>query len=270
MLNGAPLPQRHDAFVTALDSLVRAATGETLDATIAILRGALPTDPAVVAIATRTLASAGHIAGIASLVDDLESRRHRLWKRQGMSGHHADPLIDAAIAERAWRTHPYYASALQRLRITADDNVPTMATSSSWVTHYNPATVKGWTTFRDCGRARARIGTPTAPTLRPLRRPRSQGLERRGRCRNQSAAWPAFRTVRSTPKRSGCRAAVRRRFTTPRPVKASRASVGRWRWLRAGRRIAVGRRSELRQCGRRADATARGGRRGQPGRGRGR
>jgi MoxR-like ATPase len=73
MLNGAPLPQRHDAFVTALDSLVRAATGETLDATIAILRGALATDPAVVAIATRTLASAGHIAGIASLVADLES-----------------------------------------------------------------------------------------------------------------------------------------------------------------------------------------------------
>jgi predicted metal-dependent peptidase len=43
-------------------------------------------------------------------------------------------------------THPYYASALQRLRITADANVPTMATSSAWVTHYNPETVKGWTT----------------------------------------------------------------------------------------------------------------------------
>lgn len=58
--------------------------------------------------------------------------------------HHPDPLISDAI-ESVWATHPYYASALGKLRIVADANVPTMATSASWVTHYNPETVAGWT-----------------------------------------------------------------------------------------------------------------------------
>jgi hypothetical protein len=55
-----------------------------------------------------------------------------------------DPRINAAI-ERTFETHPYYATAVTRLRITPDANVPTMATSAEWVTHYNPATVAGWT-----------------------------------------------------------------------------------------------------------------------------
>lgn len=62
----------------------------------------------------------------------------------GQQGYHSDPLIDSAMAE-AVSTHPYYASALGRLRIVADPSVPTMATSAAWVTHYNPATVAGWT-----------------------------------------------------------------------------------------------------------------------------
>lgn len=61
-----------------------------------------------------------------------------------MTRYHADPLIDSAI-ERAFQTHPYYASAIGRLRIVADERVPTMATSADWVTHYNPATVASWT-----------------------------------------------------------------------------------------------------------------------------
>lgn len=59
-------------------------------------------------------------------------------------GYHSDPLIDRAI-DYAHATHPYYASAIAELRIVADPNVPTMATSAKWVTHYNPATVAGWT-----------------------------------------------------------------------------------------------------------------------------
>jgi hypothetical protein len=57
---------------------------------------------------------------------------------------HPTPAIDAAL-QRAYSTHPYYASALGRLRIVADKSVPTMATSADWVTHYNPETVRGWT-----------------------------------------------------------------------------------------------------------------------------
>ena len=62
----------------------------------------------------------------------------------GRSTYHSDPVISEAI-ERTFRTHPYYASAVQRLRIVADPSVPTMATSHEWVTHYNPTTVAGWT-----------------------------------------------------------------------------------------------------------------------------
>ena len=62
----------------------------------------------------------------------------------GRSAYHSDPVISEAI-ERTFQTHPYYASAVQRLRIVADPNVPTMATSHEWVTHYNPTTVAGWT-----------------------------------------------------------------------------------------------------------------------------
>jgi hypothetical protein len=52
--------------------------------------------------------------------------------------------IDQAL-DAACRSHPYYTTALYRLRLVADPSVPTMATSAAWVTHYNPATVAGWT-----------------------------------------------------------------------------------------------------------------------------
>ena len=66
------LPERHDAFVTALNALTANATTATLPRTIEILTRAITTDPSVVAVATRTLASAGHIAGIAPLVAAIE------------------------------------------------------------------------------------------------------------------------------------------------------------------------------------------------------
>lgn len=53
-------------------------------------------------------------------------------------------LIDAAVRV-IWNRWPYYANAIGSLRIVADPNVPTMATSADWVTHYNPATVAKWT-----------------------------------------------------------------------------------------------------------------------------
>lgn len=72
MLSGErPLPDRQDAFATALGALVAAATPDTLDRTIAILTGAVGTDPATVAVATRDLAARGLIAGIAPLVAAL-------------------------------------------------------------------------------------------------------------------------------------------------------------------------------------------------------
>ncbi len=71
MLDGADLPERHDAFVTAVHNLADAVTADTADRTIAILTVAVAIDPAVVAIATRNLASSGHIAGIAPLVAAL-------------------------------------------------------------------------------------------------------------------------------------------------------------------------------------------------------
>lgn len=59
--------------------------------------------------------------------------------------YHPNPLIDAAIG-RVAKTHPYYVAAItDRLRIVADKNIPTMATSAAWVTHYNPDTLAGWT-----------------------------------------------------------------------------------------------------------------------------
>lgn len=57
---------------------------------------------------------------------------------------HQDPAIDDALYS-AFRSHPYYARSLSALRIVADPAVATMATSKEWVTHYNPATVAGWT-----------------------------------------------------------------------------------------------------------------------------
>lgn len=62
-----------------------------------------------------------------------------------MTRQHTDQRISDAI-ERTWQTHPYYASAISRLRIVADRNVSTMATSKHWVTHYNPDTLNSWTT----------------------------------------------------------------------------------------------------------------------------
>lgn len=74
LLDGSKaLPERHDAFVTALGALTNAATADTLTRTIEILRGAIAIDPSVVAVATRNLAQSGHIAGIASLVADIEA-----------------------------------------------------------------------------------------------------------------------------------------------------------------------------------------------------
>jgi hypothetical protein len=58
---------------------------------------------------------------------------------------HPDARISAAI-EAAYRTHPYYATAIGRLRIIPDAKVATMATSAQWVTHYNPEIVSVWTT----------------------------------------------------------------------------------------------------------------------------
>jgi MoxR-like ATPase len=71
MLDGAELPERQDAFVTALRALSDAITPDTADRTIEILIGAVATDPAVVAIAARAIATKGHIAGIAPLVAAL-------------------------------------------------------------------------------------------------------------------------------------------------------------------------------------------------------
>ena len=74
LLSGAkPLPERQDAFVTALDALVTAVTSDTLDRTIAILIEAVPTDPSAVATVTRKLAASGSIAGIAPLVAALQA-----------------------------------------------------------------------------------------------------------------------------------------------------------------------------------------------------
>ena len=52
--------------------------------------------------------------------------------------------LDDAISA-ACRAHPYYTTAIWRLRFVPDPTVPTMATSANWVTHYNPATLAGWT-----------------------------------------------------------------------------------------------------------------------------
>jgi hypothetical protein len=71
MLDGAELPTRHDAWVTALGNLVEESHEETRERTIAILIGAVPTDPAAVALLTKRLARRGLIAGIAPLVDAL-------------------------------------------------------------------------------------------------------------------------------------------------------------------------------------------------------
>ena len=67
------LPERQDAFVTALHNLVNAADDDTADRVIEILVGAVPTDPAVVAVATRALASRGYIAGIGPLATALRA-----------------------------------------------------------------------------------------------------------------------------------------------------------------------------------------------------
>lgn len=73
MLNGTPLPERHDAFVTAIANLAASITAETADRTIDILTAAVSTDPGAVAMATREIANTGHIAGIAPLVAALQA-----------------------------------------------------------------------------------------------------------------------------------------------------------------------------------------------------
>jgi hypothetical protein len=74
LLSGArPLPTRQDAFMASLAALVGAVGPETMDRTIELLVGAVAVDPAAVAIAARSLAQGGHIAGIAPLVAALQA-----------------------------------------------------------------------------------------------------------------------------------------------------------------------------------------------------
>lgn len=65
------LPNRPDAFSAAVGALATAATADTLARTIDVLASGIGTDPAIIAQAARTLARAGHIAGIAPLVTAL-------------------------------------------------------------------------------------------------------------------------------------------------------------------------------------------------------
>lgn len=67
----AQLPERTDAFVATITALVDAANDDTLERTIAVLIAAVPRDAAAVSIATRRLAAAGHVAGIAPLATAL-------------------------------------------------------------------------------------------------------------------------------------------------------------------------------------------------------
>lgn len=63
-----PLPTRADAFTTAVGALAQAVTADTLARTIEVLTTGIGTDPAVIAQAARSIAQAGHLAGIAPLV----------------------------------------------------------------------------------------------------------------------------------------------------------------------------------------------------------
>lgn len=69
----AELPTRHDAFVTALQSLTEAVTQDTLPRTLDILTAAVATDPSVVAIVTRRMGQRGFVVGIAGLVATIEA-----------------------------------------------------------------------------------------------------------------------------------------------------------------------------------------------------
>lgn len=74
MLSGArALPERQDAFVTALRSLTDSVTPDTQDRTIELLTAGIVIDAAAVAVATRALAVAQHLAGLAPLVAALEA-----------------------------------------------------------------------------------------------------------------------------------------------------------------------------------------------------
>jgi hypothetical protein len=58
-------------------------------------------------------------------------------------------LVDVATiyeaVNAAQRSHPYYRTGIDSLRLQEDRAVPTMATSAQWVTHYNPDTLATWT-----------------------------------------------------------------------------------------------------------------------------
>lgn len=74
MLAGTvPLPERHDAFVTSLQSLAEAVTTDTLGRTLDILTAAVATDASVVAIVTRKMAQRGFVVGLAGLVATIEA-----------------------------------------------------------------------------------------------------------------------------------------------------------------------------------------------------
>lgn len=74
MLDGSrTLPERPDAFATALGTLSEAVTDDTLDRTIEILVDAVRIDAAQVAAVAVAIARRGHVAGIAPLVDALRA-----------------------------------------------------------------------------------------------------------------------------------------------------------------------------------------------------
>lgn len=67
------LPERPDAFATAVGNLARDVTDDTLDRTIEILIAGVAIDAAQVAVATSDMARRGYVAGIAPLVDALRA-----------------------------------------------------------------------------------------------------------------------------------------------------------------------------------------------------
>lgn len=72
LLDGTrPLPTRADAFTTSIHALAQAVTPATLARTIEVLTDGIAIDPALIAQAARTIAQAGHLAGIAPLVASL-------------------------------------------------------------------------------------------------------------------------------------------------------------------------------------------------------
>lgn len=68
-----PMPTRPDAFATALRSLTETVTEDNLDRTMELLIAGIEIDAAQVAVAARTLASQGHVAGLAELTAAIKA-----------------------------------------------------------------------------------------------------------------------------------------------------------------------------------------------------